>query len=291
MDTKKVRAAILIVIAAAIWGLLVIPIKKVPSYDPLWVTWIRQLSTAAILFALNWQVVVALGRPKKMEVFVGVLFGASLVLWTLAVPKTTAANATVLGNVGPFVALMVEVAFYRYRAKVREALLLLVMLLGLVTLVGGLAIPKAGDILTLGSGIAWGLAIPLGQRLPKGGFTRSLIWGQLLGVALLPAWSGLAGESFLPPLPANGEGLWLIFMVLVGAGGYVIYTPITSRNVISSHLNSALCMNQAVVSTIVGAAFLHEPLTLRGAVGAVLILGSAAILVLTQNGRKGGEAK
>ena len=290
MRKHKLRAAVLIMVAATLWGLMVVPLKK-GDYDPLWTTWVRLASSAFVLAILNWNYVRTMGLPRLPELLVGLLVAAAIVFWTTAVPWTSAANASVLSNIGPFIALLAEVGLYRYRVKAREVGLMLVMLIGLVLMVGGVTIPRLGDVLTLASGVTWGLAIPLGQRLPKGGFQRAVLWGQCLGVVVLPL-GGLAARGVLaPPIPLAGQVCWLGFLAVVSSGAYLIHTRVTSSALIPSHLNSALLMVQAVVSTILGAAFLAEPLGFRDGLGAILIMGAALGVVLTRNGEKGAETK
>lgn len=194
----------------------------------------------------------------------------------VALSYTTAANASVLGNLVPLFVAVLSVLFLGERLTRRLALGIAAATVGalLFSLQGGaFTVAPAhllGDGLTLVSALAGAVYVVQGKAIVEK-YSPLVVTALAAGVGtffLLPVAMLVEG---LPPLP-DPEALSGLLALGVGAG--------VVANLAWWHVAEALPASRAavfillvpVVGALFGVLFMHDPLTLAGLFGATLIL-------------------
>ena len=276
MTRKNLGAAILIVIASALWGAMPVPLKMA-EYDPLWTAWVRFLGNTAIMLFVFRNSLMTFGRPKRIELGIAVCFFGSLLAYTLAMRFTSAANAVIFTSVSPFAGAVAEILMGR-RPTWKEVWLMFALLIGVVVLNGGVTALRIGDVLALLSGVLWGGAFPKAQSL-KERFQLTVIWQQLLGMLAIPVISVVQRGTLFPPVPSISQFGWLVLLMVLGGVAYVLHTKATQRDAIAPHINLSLQVFQAVTASILGYAVLSEPFGVEKGIGATIIFVAGYLLV------------
>ena len=154
---------------------------------------------------------------------------------------------------------------------------------------GGEALNIPGLILTLLSSVAWAVYIILLDKLPLGEITSEqlLFYGSCNG-ALLTLTFGLVSGSFagLTVTPVGWLALVGTSFLIQFFGSRFFTLGVRQTNAQVSAIASTL---EPITSLLIGAAFLHEPLTLRTGLGAALILLAVVLLAVFENKPKKKE--
>ncbi len=280
MNRSNTKAAILIIIAACLWGTMPLSIKRA-DFDPLWTTWIRVVGNVVILFAFFHRSLLQCGRPRKLEVIIGGIFFLSLLTTTLGMKWTNSANAVVFTFISPFAGLVVGVMQGRRFPTFKECTLMGLLLVGVIAMNGGLSRPSLGDLLAIISGLLWGAAFPHAQSCGER-FQVVVLWQQLLGVISIPFIAFSMNGSFIPPSVTGSQGIWLLCLASAGGFAYVLHVKATSTQTIEPYVNLSLGTFQIVSATLLGSLVLNEPFGILKLVGVMAIIGSTIPLIKKQ---------
>jgi len=165
----------------------------------------------------------------------------------------------------------------------RSAAGLVVGLAGVAILVGsGSASGRISSVIVvLAAAAAWGFGSVLSHRLPLPGHALLAAAIEMLagGVALLAVAAG-TGEFSGVQWSSIPAASWIALAYLIGPGSILAFT---AYGYALSHLPVTTVSTYAyvnpVVAVLAGVVILGEPLTWREGVGAVLVVGSVAIIL------------
>ncbi len=188
------RSRLLILAAAVLWSTAGAAIKLC-GLDAWQIAGGRSLVAAALLLAAVRE---ARARPTARVLLVSVAYAFTVVLFVLATKLTTAANAIFIQDTAPLWVLLLSPLVLRERPTRGELLAVPVYAagLGLFFLDELTAGQVNGNLVALGSGVAFALSI-LGLRLLRHDGPAALVYGNLLAAAAtLPLWP--AGPAAAP---------------------------------------------------------------------------------------------
>jgi drug/metabolite transporter (DMT)-like permease len=180
------RSRLLVLAAAVLWstGGAAIKLCGLSAWQ---IAGGRSLVAALVLLALARE---ARGRPSPRILAVAVAYAFTVVLFVLATKLGTAANAIFIQDTAPLWVLLLSPWLLREVPTRGE-------LLAIPVYAGGLALfflddlsagQLAGNLVALGSGVAFALSI-VGLRHLRGRGPTALVWGNLVAAAItLPAW-------------------------------------------------------------------------------------------------------
>ncbi|WP_041453394.1 DMT family transporter [Anaeromyxobacter dehalogenans] len=129
-------------------------------------------------------------RPSRGVLLVSVAYAATVVLFALANKLTTSANAIFIQDTAPLWVLLLSPALLGERPARSELLAVPVFGAGLALFFLDELTPGqlTGNVVALGSGVAFALCI-LGLRRLNAAGAPALVWGNLLAAAVaLPLW-------------------------------------------------------------------------------------------------------
>jgi len=218
MVLNRKRAILLLILASVGWSLGGVLIKLV-NWDPFGIAGVR--SAIAGLFILA-----VCGKPKfrwsATQIFAGVAHGATITCYALANTMTTAANAVLLPFASPVYVAILSTWFLGERTKRSDWLIIAVVLVGLAlffvpnlraetgTVAGNYLL---GNLLSLGSGVAWAFVVILLRKQKDGSTLESLILGCAISAAVCLA---ISFRSLT--LPSCTDVVLLIILGLVQLG-------------------------------------------------------------------------
>ena len=291
-SAHRVGPELLILIAAALWGLLGIFGKRAQQagLNPLEVAFWRAV-LAGSLFGLHASLTRA-ALPRGRDLWITVAFGVVGVsvfygAYQLAVRAGGASLASVLLYTAPAFVALLGWALWRERPGRREWLALLGTLLGvaLISLGGGAGVSVSAA--ALGWGLLAGLTYSLYYLYGKAFFSRYSP-AALLGIAL-PV--GALGLLPLTPFTHKSPEAWLSLTgaaVLCTYLAYLAYSaglralPATRASVIASL--------EPVIAALLAALLFGERLSALALVGAACVIG-AALLLSTEPARPEGAGE
>ncbi len=231
----------------------------------------------------------------RAAVLSGLLFAAEFTGLFLAFKYTTASRATIFLYCSPFWVALVLPHFVRSERLNRVQWLGLVCAFFgvLLALSDGWRTPDAahanawvGDLLALAGGLFWGLttcmlrASPLQHARPE----KQLLWQMGVTSAVLPLVSWLLGERWQLGFSAFA---WTSLLVqgLIGAfASYLVWMWMLSRY--PATRMSVFVFLTPVFTLVVGALWLHEPVT--ATLLAALVLVAGGIVLVNRRGAAAG---
>jgi drug/metabolite transporter (DMT)-like permease len=244
---------------------------------PFWGAGLR-FTLAALLF-----VVIALalrlkwprGRNLALTGAYGLLsFALSYALMYWALVRVTAGVATVVLAVVPLVTLLLAALQGLERLGSRTLAGSLLALGGILWMtVGseGVVLPLDGLLAMLAASLVIGESVILGKRVSGNHPAMTNAVGMVVGAPILLAISAVAGEQW--SLPRQGEVLFAIgYLVTLGTVGLFVLVLLVIRRWTAS-ATSYMFVLFPVVTMLLGAWLAEEPLTVRGAIGALIVMG------------------
>ena len=212
----------------------------------------------------------------------GVFLGLNWILLFEAFNHTTIAKATLCYYMQPTIILLVSPLVFREKLTVKKSVCAVLSLTGMVFVSGviggrsaGAANDAKGILFGLGAAVFYSLVVILNKKIKEGTtYQRTLI--QLFSAA----------GSLLPYLLLTGAfrtvqlNVKLILLLLLTG---VVYTGVFyafyfgSIRILKAQTVSMLSYLDPIVAMIVSAAVFRENMTVLGLIGAVLIIGSAAV--------------
>jgi drug/metabolite transporter (DMT)-like permease len=212
---------------------------------------------------------------------------------TLAEKSLPSGLAAVLVATVPLWMVLFAVPVQRQRVTLRAAAGLVAGLAGVAVLVGGeTAGGHAGAIvLVLAAAASWALGSVISKklRLPRRALLAAAMEMVTAGVVLMVV-SVATGEVGRASWGSISPGSWAALAWLIAAGSILAFT---AYGYALAHLPLATVSTYAyvnpVVAVLLGVVVLSERLTLREALGALLVVGSVAITLYRPPSRRRAE--
>ncbi len=293
---RSLLPSLALVLAAAIWGVSFVIVKEaLRDASPVLFLAIRFGVAAAILplivlLPMAWRG--QLQRPSRRTVHgglaTGLVLGVGMILQTIGLKYTTAANSGFLTSLN--MVLVPFVGYFVYRSKVawREAAAVLVAGVG----IGLLTYPDSsmgfnlGDFLTLGSAVVFAFQIVLVTRFAEAG---EFAWLAFLQVALtgalgtLGVMGGLDGVVYLNWTPRLVRAFAI---TILGATVAAFVLQAWGQRRVSAPRAALLFAAEPVFAGLASAFYLGEDWTGRMLAGAALVL---AAVLLAESGSLAGK--
>jgi drug/metabolite transporter (DMT)-like permease len=269
-----------VALASILWGLYWVPVRglQAAGMDALSAAGLLNLTGLAILLPFLFRQ----GRPVRSALPAGIMVGAAMTAYSVALGLTSVVNAVLLFYLTPLWSTLIGLAFHGDRLTLGRVGALAASLIGLWLILGdghGLPIPRnMGDFAALAAGLIWSVAsfrIFGDSRSDVRSLTFwTLLSGALLVAALLPfagfpSLDGIsAGSSLFPAILGGGMMCLLLILTIWGA-----------RKLPPARVG-ILLMGEIVVGVVSAALFAGEVLSIREIAGALAIVMAAGIEVL-----------
>lgn len=219
------------------------------------------------------------GRMLWIIALGGLFFALDLALYNTSILKTSAANATLLGNNSPIVVGLLS--WLLFRKKPRSA-----FWLGLLLAIGGsLVILWAdlgrhiafglGDLMALGAAACFAVYLLVTERVRSSigtvGFLRLAMVSSTVALFVINL---ILGNSLRVP---HGRTLWAILGLglISQLGGYLALTYALGH--LPATITSISLLTQGPLTAAMAAVLLGEPLTWPQVVGGVLVLSGVGL--------------
>jgi drug/metabolite transporter (DMT)-like permease len=209
----------------------------------------------------------------------GLFFALDLALYNTAILKTSAANATLLGNNTPIVVGLLSWLIFRKRPKAAFWLGLSLALAGIVVILwadlGKHTRFGVGDLMSLGAAACFAVYLLATERVRTTtstlGFLRLAMISSTMALFLINI---LMGVSLRVP---HGRTLWAVLgLGLVSQlGGYLALTYALGH--LPATVTSASLLTQGPLTAVMAALLLGEPLTWAQILGGALVLSGVAL--------------
>lgn len=244
--------------------------------DPSWGAALR-FSVAALLFvgiALAMRLRWPRGRALGLTMLYGLLSFAifyALMYWALV--QVTAGVATVVMAVVPLVTLLLAAAHGMERLGWRSVIGSMLAIAGIASMTVGpqdLILPLGALAAMLGAALCVGESVIIGKKISANHPAMNNAVGMSTGAVVLLGLSAFTGDSWV--LPQQAEVVWsVLYLVTLGSVGLFILVLLVVRHWTAS-ATSYMFVLFPVVTMLLGAWLADEPITLRGVVGAILVM-------------------
>jgi drug/metabolite transporter (DMT)-like permease len=209
----------------------------------------------------------------------GFFFSLDLALYNSAILKTTAANATVLGNNTPIFVGLITWLIFRRRPTASFWTGLLLAVAGSFVLVWGDLMRHVklglGDVMALGAAACFAVYLMATEevRTTTGtlAFLRLAIFSSTISLLLMNL---VMGTSLRVPNARSWAALFGLGLVSQ-LGGYLALTYAMGR--LPATMTSVSLLTQVPLTAVLAALLLAEPLTLPQIMGGVLVLGGVGL--------------
>jgi drug/metabolite transporter (DMT)-like permease len=219
------------------------------------------------------------GRTIAIIAFGGLFFALDLAMYNTGILKTSAANATLLGNNSPIVVGLLTWLVFRRRPSAGFWIGLLLAICGTLVIVwadlGRHAQFGVGDVLSLGASACFAVYLMVTERVRTS-------TGTLTFLRLAMVWSTLAllalnlalGVSLRVP---HGRTLWAVLGLglISQLGGYLALTYALGH--LPATITSISLLTQGPLTAVLAALLLAEPLTTPQIVGGALVLAGVGL--------------
>lgn len=229
-------------------------------------------------------------RNLPLLLVLGTMLGVNWLLLFESYRYTTVAAATLCYYIAPILLVAASPFLFRERLTARKLLCILGALLGMVLVSGVLqnGVRGAGAVkgvaLAVGAAALYASIVVLNKKLRDiSAYDRTITQLAVSSVVLL-AYNLLSGSMI--GLELNGFGWLMLLVVGIVHTGIAYYLYFGSMDALPAQTLAILSYIDPVVAVLLSALFLKEPLGITGAIGAVLILGSAVISELPEKNRE-----
>jgi drug/metabolite transporter (DMT)-like permease len=208
-------------------------------------------------------------------VLTGIFFAGDLLLWHLAIMKTTIANATFFATMAPLWVVIFGWLVLKQRVERTTIGGLGLCILGGAALVYqslGLNPARAiGDALAIGTGVFFGLYfLSVGAARKDTGAARVTFEMSLITIAILLV-AALVVEGDMMPHSARGWGVLFALALVSHAGGQGLLSVALGR--LPTVFSSLVIFLEAVAAAGFAWVLQGEPVSLLQAIGGAIILG------------------
>jgi drug/metabolite transporter (DMT)-like permease len=258
--------------------------------EPLWGAGLR-FGLAAALF-VSIAAALRLRRPRGRllaeTVLYGVLsFGLSYALLYWALVRITAGVATVVLAVVPLVTVLLAVAHRLEQLRARAVLGALLALAGIGWMVSGpedVVLPVEALVAMLAAALCIGESVIIGKRVSGNHPAMTNAVGMTAGAAVLLVMSSVTGEAWM--MPTEAPVLWsVVYLVTLGSVGLFVLMLLVVRHWAASAASYVFVLFP-VVTMALGAWLMDEPVTVQGAVGALLVMTGVWFGALSPGARR-----
>lgn len=204
----------------------------------------------------------------------GLAFAGDLLLWHLAIMKTSIANATFFATMAPLWVVVFGWLLFRHRAEKTTLIGLGLCTAGGAALVAqSLSVNPAhalGDALGIGTGVFFGLYfLAVGTARKGTGAARVTFEMSVIAVVILLA-SALLIEGDIMPKTTAGWGVLLALAFVSHAGGQGLLSVALGR--LPTTFSSLVIFLEAIVAAGFAWVLLGEPVSLVQALGGLVII-------------------
>jgi Predicted permease, DMT superfamily len=279
---KLNRGSIALICAATIWGSVFVVTKSLlGEVGPFTLGALRFFVALIILIPFAYRQGYRFSLSLRPRFLISGLLGVTLyfAVFNIGLLFTSASNAALIQGSIPAVTALLSMIFLKERLSRLQILGITLSLLGLLLITGaggagGSSAPLLGDLLILGSVLAWAGYTVQGKKfmghLP---LMVSTTAGMVAGFLFLLPFA--VGELFLQGLPRISVGGAMQLLYLGGAATALAYglwnygLKFMPANKVGSYINLV-----PVIGLLLGWIVLHEPLSLLNVGGgAVVLLG------------------
>ena len=221
----------------------------------------------------------ALSRWKPL-VLSGAMIGLNWILLFEAYNYTTVAVATLCYYLQPVIVLLLSPLAVHEKITPGKCICALIALLGMlfVSGVAGGSLPQAGSgrgiLLGLSAAVLYAAVVLLNRRIQGVPVYEKTIIQLISAAAVLLPYMLATGTLKIYPLSAGQTAAFLLVGILHTGIAYALYFWSVER--LRAQTSALFSYIDPVTAVLLSALLLHEPLTPAVALGAVLILGSAA---------------
>jgi drug/metabolite transporter (DMT)-like permease len=219
------------------------------------------------------------GRMLGIIALGGLFFALDLALYNTSILKTSAANATLLGNNTPIVVGLLSWLVFRKRPAAAFWLGLLLALGGTVVILwadlGKRTRFGVGDLMALGAAACFAVYLLATERVRTStttlGFLRLAMISSTVALLLMNLAMGI---SLRVP---HGRTLWAVLGLglISQLGGYLALTYALGH--LPATITSVSLLTQGPLTAVMAAILLGEPLTMAQIVGGALVLSGVGL--------------
>lgn len=210
----------------------------------------------------------------------GALMGINWILLFEAYNYTTVAVATLCYYMQPTLVMLLSPVIFREKLTAKKSTCAMIAVIGMVLVsgvIGGEFRPDSlqGILLGLGAAVFYSSVVII-NKLISGvdAYRKAVIQLFSAGIIMIPYLFLTGGFSFEGPSPLTLILLFIVGIVHTGIA-YVLYFG--SMDGLKSQSVAIFSYIDPVAALFISALFLKEPLSLPGIIGAVMIIGSAAV--------------
>jgi drug/metabolite transporter (DMT)-like permease len=257
---------------------------------PFWGAALR-FGLAAAIFVVT-AAVRRLTWPRGRDLWLTVIYGAlsfatfyALMYWALV--RVSAGVATVVMAVVPLATVLLAAAQRLERLNLRTAAGALLACAGIVWMVTGpvdLVLPVSALVAMLLAAASVAQAVIVGKRISGNHPAVTNAVGMPVGVVLLLALSGIAGETWA--LPRQPEVIAaVVYLVTLGSGGLFVLVLLVVRRWTAS-ATSYMFVLFPVVTMVLDAWLTGEPVTAQALTGALVVMAGVWVGALSPAARR-----
>lgn len=280
------------VVALLFWGMTSV-IGRITDLDPLSLVfhrlWLAALFATVVLYARG-------GRLDldhlRLSVAGGIGFAVDLMLFFMAIRRTTVANATVIVAMVPIPMLVIAPRLFGEKLARLDVAWAVVAMGGVSLLVfGSTGLPTwspAGDLLAVGALVGWTLYVAASKRTRDrvDALSYTTHTGLVAAIVVTP-FALLSGQDLSWP---DREGWFWVTLsaIVVGWGGHLLMNVAIGR--IPVWLSGTLQLGIPVSATVLVALFLEEAITPLQVGGMAIAIAAMTAMVLQSQRRSAPPA-
>jgi len=282
---RRYKALLMLVLAMVIYGTIGIFRRMIPLSSGV-IAFSRGIIGSVFLLLLNQgkgkRLSFAIGRrPILGLILSGALMGFNWILLFEAYNYTSVATATLCYYMQPVIVILASAVLFREKLTLQRGICAFAALVGMV-LVSGLpeqGIPEPGELrgilLGLGAAVLYASVVLLNKSITGVGTYEKTIVQLLSSAAVLILYLILTENLPALRFTAGTLGLLLLLGVLHTGVAYALYFG--SLEDLPAQTAAILGYIDPVTAVLLSLLLLREPMTALSALGAVLILGAAAV--------------
>lgn len=279
--------ALLVALSAACFGAM--PIFARQAYaagvDLFGILLPRFVISAALLAVLALLVRAKLPAGRNvagLALMGGVGYVSQSMLYYTALHHASAGLVALLLYAYPFIVTVLAAVFLREKLGPRHLVALPVAAAGLMLTIRGGSGDALGILLGLGAALVYSVYIVGGTRVMRE--VDPLVASSIVCTAAAVSVGGIVvarGALGLPVTPpVNADGWWPVVMIALVSTVLAIAAMMVGLKWLGASLTSVLSTLEPVVSVLLGAIVLHEPVSRLQALGGAIVIAAAIWLAL-----------